>query len=63
MREFELYEDIRKMPKEYSEVLILYYMQDMDVKEISEALNVSVDAIYKRLQKGRKELERRWSHD
>lgn len=63
IREFEIYEDIRTIPKELSDVLILYYLQDMKVKEIAGSLGISEDAVYKRLQKGRKELEKRWTND
>ncbi len=56
----EIYEDLRRLPKEYGEVLILYYMQEMEIKEIATALNVSESNVYKRIQRGRNELEKRW---
>ena len=52
----EIYEVINRLSKKYSDVLILYYMHDMTVKEISKLLNISEDAVNKRLQRGRKLL-------
>ena len=63
MNDTEVYEDLRRLPKEFSDVMIMYYMQEMDMKEIARALDISEAAAYKRLQRGRTELEKRWSDD
>lgn len=59
----EIYEIFRCLPKKYSDPLILYYMQELTVKEISKILKISVDSVYKRIQRGRKEFEKRWKDD
>ncbi len=59
----EVYEDLRKLPKEFSDVLIMYYMQEIEIKDISKALGVSEAAVYKRLQRARAEMEKRWFDD
>ncbi|MCR5796500.1 MAG: sigma-70 family RNA polymerase sigma factor [Eubacterium sp.] len=63
MSSIEVHQILRNMPKKYSDPLILYYIQELSVEEISKLLDVSTDAVYKRIQRGRKEFERRWKND
>ena len=56
----ETYADLKKIQKKYGEVLILYYMHEMSVKEISQIVGVSVDAVNKRLQRGRELIKQAW---
>ncbi len=56
----EMYEVLKNLPKEYSDPLILYYMQELTTKEIAKTLGVSEDAVYKRLQRGREMLKSEW---
>lgn len=52
----ELYHVIRKIPKNYAEVLILYYVNGLNSKEIANLLKLKEDAVMKRLSRGRKIL-------
>jgi RNA polymerase sigma-70 factor (ECF subfamily) len=48
-----LAEKLRNMPEVYRDTLTLYYYNDLSVASIAEVLDVSVDAVMKRLQRGR----------
>ncbi len=56
--EVELNEILRKIPKTYSEVLILHFVYNYTTKEIAYSLGISVDAAKKRLQRARVELKK-----
>ena len=58
LEDIEVYETLRRIPKTYSEVMILRYMHDYSLKEIAEILDISEDAAKKRLQRGRDELKK-----
>lgn len=47
---------ISALPRHLREITLLYYYQDMNMSEISEALNLSVSAVSRRLEKARKQL-------
>lgn len=49
------------MPKKYSEVLILYYVNGFSGKEIAELLGIKEDAVMARLSRGRKRLKKELS--
>lgn len=49
----ELQETFRSIPKTYSDVLILYYINRLSTKEISKIFEMKEDAIMKRLSRGR----------
>ena len=58
---------INKMGERYKDVLILYYINDLSVNEISDILNLSVHTVRSRLARGRrtiiekfKELNIKW---
>lgn len=47
--EIELRNAIRKLPAKYSEVIQLHYLEEKDVKEISEIIGVKVGTVLSRL--------------
>ena len=49
----EIRDAINRIPKVYAEALLLYYLNDMTMKEMSEMLEISEDAVSKRVQRGR----------
>lgn len=57
----ELYQVLRNIPKKYSEVLILYYVNGFTGKEIANLLGLREDAVMTRLSRGRKRLKREMS--
>lgn len=52
----ELYQVIDRLPKKYSEVLLLYYVNGFNGKEIADLLGVKENAVMTRLSRGRKRL-------
>ena len=55
--EFETIEWLRSIPKKYGEVLILYYVNGYNIKEISSILGIKEGSVASRLSRGRKFLE------
>ena len=53
----EIVEQLASLSRKYKEVLILYYYQDMTMKEISEVLNISINTVKSRLLRGKKMLQ------
>ena len=49
-------EEIKNLHVTYKDVLFLTYVKDLSIKEISNLINVSNEAVKKRLQRGRKIL-------
>jgi RNA polymerase sigma-70 factor (ECF subfamily) len=49
-------EEIIKLPVIYKDVLYLSYVEDLNTQEISQLINISNEAVKKRLQRGRKKL-------
>ena len=60
IKNVEINEIFRQLPKKYSEPLIMYYVNELTVPDIAKKLNLSTDAVYKRINRGRKEFEKRW---
>lgn len=52
----ELHHVIRNIPKKYSEVLILHYINGLTGGEIAKLFGMKEDAVMKRLSRGRKML-------
>jgi RNA polymerase sigma-70 factor (ECF subfamily) len=46
------------IPQKYKEVLVLYYFDDMDYKEIADILRIPVSTVGVRLQRGRGMLKK-----
>lgn len=63
MEEYETIEWLRSIPKRYSEVLILFYVNGLSAKEIAGALGIKEGSVSSRLSRGRemikKQLERK----
>lgn len=53
----EIIEQIARLSSKYKEVVILYYYQDMSMREISEVLNISINTVKSRLLRGKKTLQ------
>jgi len=51
-----LMEAVLNLPYKYKEVVLLYYYQGLNLREISEALGVTVSTISTRLKKAREKL-------
>jgi len=49
--------ELAYLSKIYREIMVLYYMEGKNVKEISCRLNVSVDIVKKRLSRGREKIK------
>lgn len=58
---------VMNLPKKYREAIMLYYYQDMDVREIGAVLGIAQSSVSNRLKKGRnmlrKALEGRDDHE
>ena len=50
-------EMIEKLPREYTEVIILRYFEDMKIKDISEVLGINENTVKTRLYKALKLLK------
>ena len=55
--DLEAFENIMSLPAKYKVVMTLYYIEGYKCKEIAEIINISDDAVRKRLQKGRELLK------
>ena len=47
---------VQQMPPDYRTVVILFYYEDMPIREIAAALGLSRDTVKKRLQRAREQL-------
>ncbi|MHC4586892.1 MAG: sigma-70 family RNA polymerase sigma factor, partial [Planctomycetota bacterium] len=52
---------IRRIPEQYREPLVLYYRQQQSVKQVALSLDLSMDVIKQRLQRGRKLIKEQLS--
>jgi len=53
----EITNAVLKLPVKYREVLLLYYYEDLQVKEVAEFLQVPVSTVKTRLQRAREKLK------
>lgn len=51
-----LIDTVAALPLRLREITLLYYFQDMNMSEISQALDISVSTVSRRLEKARKQL-------
>ena len=65
--QYDLSEIVNTLPEKYKTIIILYYYDDMKIKDISNVLNISEPAVKKRLERARnliKEIiERNYKND
>ena len=47
-----------KLPVKYKEVILLYYYQDMTLKEIADALGIGISSVSERLKTARAKLRK-----
>lgn len=52
----ELKNIILSLPPKYSEVILLYYYEELDINEIADILQISKNTAKTRLRRGRKNL-------
>lgn len=48
-----MFELVYSLPHKYKEIIVLRYYEDLSIIEISKALNISVSAVKKRLERAR----------
>ena len=53
----EIFDVIEKLDKKYKDVVLLYYYEDIPIRNISKILKISEDNVRKRLSRARKKLE------
>lgn len=53
----ELWDVIRRMKEEYRLVTVLYYYEDLSIRDISGVLNIPVGTVKSRLNRGKEELK------
>jgi len=54
--DLSLIEDVMRLPDREKDVILLYYYQSMNVREVAQALGVSIGAVSTRLKKARTHL-------
>lgn len=55
---FEFYELVLSLPETLRDVTVLFYIEDMSIKDISKTLSLSVSAVKARLTRARAHLEK-----
>lgn len=53
----EIFDIIEKLDKKYKDVVLLYYYEDIPIRNISKILKISEDNVRTRLSRARKKLE------
>lgn len=53
------FEIIYHLPQKYKEIIILYYIEDLSIQDISEMLHISLSASKKRLERARNMVKKR----
>lgn len=59
----EICEMLNTMPKKYRDVLIMFYVNEMLIKDIAEMLDTNVSTVLQRLRRGREMLKERYYYD
>lgn len=56
--EYILSEKVLRLPAKYREVIILYYYEDLNIREISELSNINLDTVKTRLRRAKSLLRK-----
>ena len=56
-----LFQTVMKLPEKHRTVLYLFYYEELSVREIAEALNLSETAVTSRLSRARNVLKAEWA--
>lgn len=54
--ELSLIEDVMRLPDREKDVILLYYYQNMSIREVAQALGIGISAVSMRLKKARTRL-------
>lgn len=54
----ELWDVVQKMKEEYRLVIVLYYYEELSIRDISGVLNIPTGTVKSRLSRGKEELKR-----
>ncbi|WP_017729226.1 sigma-70 family RNA polymerase sigma factor, partial [Halalkalibacterium ligniniphilum] len=54
--------EIAELPPKYRTAIILKYMEDLSLKEISDVLDLPVSTVKTRIHRGREALRKRMRH-
>ncbi|MGN1368525.1 MAG: sigma-70 family RNA polymerase sigma factor [Aristaeellaceae bacterium] len=57
----ELAIDICRLPEKYKQVILLYYYQDMTLREVAQTLGIPVSTVQRRLKKAEGLLKIEWT--
>ncbi|MBE4909092.1 sigma-70 family RNA polymerase sigma factor [Bacillus luteolus] len=53
----QLFEQVMKLPLKYREVIILFYLKELSIEEVSEMLQLNTSTVKTRLKRGRDKLK------
>ena len=56
-RDFDVYRQVLALPQMYREVILLFYYEEMSIREIAEALQLTEENVKKRLSRARQKLK------
>lgn len=59
----QLVKTISELPEIYKDVIFLYYLEDFTTKEIADMLDITVQAVWKRLERAKKLLKENLERD
>ncbi|RPF53195.1 sigma-70 family RNA polymerase sigma factor [Aquisalibacillus elongatus] len=59
----QLLNKVKQLPVKYREMVVLYYYEDLSLKEIADILSIKVNTAKVRLQRARKKLKPLIEHD
>lgn len=66
LEEEDVLKEVMKLPRKYKEVILLFYYQEMKVKEVAEALDIKEATVATRLKRAREKLKfslKGWYYD
>lgn len=57
-KQLDMESALRKLPEEFREIVILYYFQDLKLKEIADVLDIGLPLVKYRMKKAKEQLGR-----